>query len=203
MLQKKIRNGGFVFVEFAIALPLLILLMCGLGKVSFYLFSLGKDQLADYALETEAQYVMERITQEARAAKSIEITKFTDDIHQIKIVYHTVEDDGTPYERRDTENKRYYLYSDKDVQATRFFTPRKENHIYKKLNAKRQDDDHLSSPITGDNSFGGTKINILKYSELNKNVLRIELEMESLVTEHKIKIATAVFVPGCEPLVIK
>ena len=203
MRRKKIRNGGFVFVEFAIALPLLILLMCGLGTISVQLFKLGKDQLADYALETEARYVMERITQEARAAKEIEIEKFTNDIHQIKIVYHTVDDDTDGFERRDAENKKYYLFSDKDIQATRFFTPRKENNIYKTLTDKRQDDEYLTTPITGGNSFGDTKINILKYSELNKNVLRIELEMESLATGHKIKIATAVFMPGCETLEIK
>ena len=60
-MQKKIRSGGFVFVEFAIALPLLILLLCGLGEVGTEIFKLGRDQLADYVLESEAQYFMEII----------------------------------------------------------------------------------------------------------------------------------------------
>ena len=58
MFRKKIRNGGFVLVEFAIALPLLILVMYGLAIVSMKIFSLGKEQLADYVLEAEAQYVI-------------------------------------------------------------------------------------------------------------------------------------------------
>ena len=142
---------------------------------------------------------MERITQEARAAKEIEITEFTNDVHKIKIVYHTVADDTVYFEDRDQDNKGYYLYSDKDIQATRFFTPYKDNNIYKKLDAKRQDDNHLTTPITGDNSFGDTKINILRYElDKQKKILHITLEMESLVTADKIKIATAVFMPGYE-----
>ena len=198
MRQKKIRNGGFVLIEFAIALPLLILVMYGLATVSLQLFKLGRDQLADYVLESEARYVMERITQEARTAVEIKITEFTDEVDKIKIVYHTVTDTNTSQEYYD-EDKIYYLFKNVDVWSTRFFIPRLENQVYVSLNAKRQDDTNLTNPITGDNFFGGTKINTLKYDfDEEKKILHIELEMESLVTGRKIKIATAVFVSGYE-----
>ena len=200
MFQKKIRNGGFVFVEFAIALPLLVLLLYGLATVSLEIFRLGKIQLADYVLEEEAQYVIERITHEARAAKEIYVEEFTDDIDQIKIIYHTVDDHNEVYRIYTENGKSYNFFSDKDVLETQIFIPRKENGIYKTLNAKRQEAGYLGNPITGGNFFGDTKINRLKYFEQKENVLRIELEMESLVTtnKRKIKIVTAVYMPGCD-----
>lgn len=196
-------------VEFAIALPLLILLMYSLANVSVKIFELDKNQLSDYALETEAQYVMERITHELRAAKEIKIEKFTDKVHKLKIVYHVVEEDDNEgyinfYTSRDKDGAKYYLFEEKDVWETQFFIPRLENGVYVSLNAKRQDDNNLTNPITGDNFFGNTKINILRYSKpdnKDNKVLRIELEMESLETEGKIiKLATAVFMPACKKL---
>ena len=84
----KVRSGGFIVLEFAIALPLLILVMYGLAIVSVNIFSLGKKQLADYVLEAEARYVMEAITQKARVAKEIEIDSTR---NKLKIIYHAVD----------------------------------------------------------------------------------------------------------------
>ncbi len=194
-MQKKIRSGGFVFVEFAIALPLLILLLCGLGKVSIEIFRLGRDQLADYVLESEAQYVMEKITQEARAARIIEVDNT---LHKIKIIYHAVDDNNELLEFNGGSEDVYYLFSDKDIWETRFFFHLKNKEAVK-LYAKRNDDGRYNTPTTGENSFGETQITSLTYAlDEEKKILHIELEMESLETRHKIKIATAVFVPGLE-----
>ena len=189
-MLKKIRNGGFVLVEFAIALPLLILVMYGLANVGVKIFELGKIQLADYVLESEAHYVMERITQEARAAKKIVPHN---DLNQIKIIYHAVDNSNDFYSEFDN------LHLIKDVSETRFIFPyKKEGRIYPNLYAERQETAR-NNPITGDNFFGETKINTLQYDlDESKKILHIELEMESLETEHKIKIATAVFMPGYE-----
>ena len=78
-MNKKFHSGGFVFAEFAIALPLLIFLMYGLASVGTKIFHASRDQMANYILESEAQYVMERVTQEARVAKSIKVTPLTDE----------------------------------------------------------------------------------------------------------------------------
>lgn len=177
-------SGGFVLAEFAIALPLLILLGYGLALVGAKIFWLGKTQLADYVLEAEAQYVMERITHQARAAKEI---KAESGRNLIKFVYHTAADDPVNP-----------VLNVADVQETQFFIPREEAGIYVALNAKRKDDGVLRNPITGGNFFGDTQINSLQFQELENNVLHIALEMQSRVTGRKIKIATAVFMPGCD-----
>lgn len=187
MYRMKLKSGGFVFIEFAIALPLLILLMYGLATVSIKIFQLGKVQLADYTLETEANYVLEQITHEARAAKSITIEKINaaGTLEKITIIYHTVdENDGVPFIN--------------DTWATRIYIPRakKGTDIFN-IYAKRKDDGIYTSPITRANYFGETTISQLKFSRDGK-ILHIVLEMESINTGKKIKLCTAVFMPDCE-----
>ncbi len=192
--MRKIRSGGFIVLEFAIALPLLILVIYGLAIVSVKVFQLGKIQLADYVLEEEARYVMELITQKARAAKTVET-----DTNKITIIYHAVDDFTDYYTQIDEHNTAYYFFSDRDVWETQIICPHtKEGRDYPNLYAEHQENVY-SNPITGENFFGDTKLNSLKCDidkDKKKKILRIELEMESLVSGHKIKIATAVFMPS-------
>lgn len=186
-----------MFAGFAIAIPLLILLMYGLASVSIKTFELSKYQVADYILENEAQYLMERVTQEARVAKKIYITPLTKDIDELKIVYHTG--------GRDDKNQ----LSIADVWETRIFRPHFLWGVCVNINAKRQDKGGDSNPITGgipadgENfiSFGDTKINCFKFKKDGK-LLHITLEMESVEkikdTNKKIRLNTAVFMPNCE-----
>lgn len=172
-----------MFAEFAIALPLLILLMYGLARVSINIFHLGREQLADYVLETEAHNVLEMITQEARAAKTININHETDKFDKIEILYHSVANEGVTIA---------------DIWATRFYIPhrKKETGIIN-LYRVRQDTNSPTNPITGENYFGVTQINSVKYKRSDK-LLHITLEMESLATHKKIKLNTAVFMPAYE-----
>ena len=190
-----------MLVEFAIALPLLVLILYALAMVSLNIFKLSRDQLADYVLESEAQYAMERITQAARFAREVEVHN---NVNEVKFIYHSVE--GTDYNERVPKDggTKYRLFINRDVWETRyFFAYKKAGRNYPNLYTERQKTSY-TSPITGDNYFGDTKLNYLRCSKLkdNEKVLRIELEMESLVTEHKIKIATAVFIPGLEAMEI-
>lgn len=171
-----------MLVEFAIALPLLILLGYGLSIVGVKIFQLGKAQLADYVLENEAQYVIERITHQARAAKEVVADNQK---NQVKFVYHTAVDANSNVAIADVWETQY------------IYTYRKAGRGYPNLYAMRQYVSAPTSPITGENSFGGTKINSLKFAELNDNVLHVSLEMESLVTGRRIKIDTAIFMPSC------
>ncbi len=198
--MQKVRSGGFIVLEFAIALPLLILVLYGLAIVSLNIFKLGKEQLADYALEAEARYVMELITQKARVAKEIEPYNAN---NKIKIVYHAVDDWNKNNEYyteflRDSNGLYYQIYGARDVLETQYIFPRYSSEGYPNLYAERQESSY-SNPITGENFFGGTKLNSLKCEvDKDKKILHIKLEMESLVTPHKIKIATAVFMPSYE-----
>ena len=195
------RSGGFIVLEFAIALPLLILVMYGLAIVSVKIFLLGKAQLADYALEAEARYVMELITQKARAAKEV---KIYENANKIKIVYHAVDDwnkNNEYYSETlgNNETGYYQIYGARDVLETQYiFSRRNSSEDYLKLYAERQESSY-SNPITGENFFGKTHLISLKYElDAQKKILHIKLEMGSLTTPHKIKIATAVFMPSYE-----
>lgn len=193
MLNRKC--GGFVLAEFAIALPLLILIAYGLATVSAEIVKVGKDQLADYTLEAEAQYVLERITHQARVAREVEIN---DSRNSIKFVYHTVNDRTVDYTERATD-ANYDVFVLNDVLEEQHFIPRQieGEDSYEDLYAKRIDDGILTSPITGKNFFGETKIISLKYDlDDDKRILHISLEMENLVTKRRIKLNTAVFMPN-------
>ena len=193
MFRRIKLQSGIVFAELAIALPLIILLVYGLAQVSIKLFEQGRNQLADYVLEEEAHYLLQRISHQARAAKEIEAYNSS---NGVKFVYHTADEvyeNGTTTALTvdDVWETQYYLaHQKKDSQAI-------------VLNAKRQDDGTFTNPITGDNSFGETSLVNLKFSELKNdsgedtNVLHITLELESLVTGRKLKLSTAVYMPSC------
>ena len=138
---------------------------------------------------------MELITQKARAAKNVEI-----ETNKITIVYHAVDDNDDNYRFNKSEPaNRYWLFSDKDVWETQIIRSHTKNgRDYPNLYAERQENVY-NNPITGENFFGDTKLNSLTCSiDKDKKILHIELELESLVTGHKIKIATAVFMPSYE-----
>ena len=195
-MLKKIPSGGFVLVEFAIALPLLVITLYALAMVSLNIFELARDQLSDYVLEAEARYAMERITNTARLAREVETFG---DISKVKFVYHSVENTGYSEMMPDSLNPLYRLYISRDIWETRYFRGYKRaGRDYPNLYAERQENTY-SNPITGENYFGDTKLNFL-HCKLDepKKILHVELELESVATEHKIKIATAVFIPGLE-----
>ena len=185
------NGGGFVVAEFAIALPLLILLMYSLATVSIKIFSLGKGQLADYVLEAEAQYVMERITNIARTAREVEVLPGD----KVKFVYHVVKDKNFS---ESTTLNGYRVFINNDVLETQYFMLyTKSGRSAPNLYAKRQNDGRYNNPMTGENYFGDTKVNYLKCDvDEAKKILHVSLEMESLVTERKIKLNTAVYMPS-------
>ena len=185
----KIRSGGFVFVEFAIALPLLILLMYGLTIVGLKIFDVGKDQLADYVLEEEVHDVLSRMIYDARAARSV---KIENNVSRVTFTYGTIKEVIVSGGGRENG----------DVIANR-----EEPRVYKLIGTLKQEGSKIDykrqvegdkNPITGDNYFGETRIMQFKFKKLAENVLHVTLEMQSEVTGHKIKISTAVYMPGCK-----
>lgn len=180
------NQRGFVLIEFVIALPLILLLLYGLCQTTLTIFSTAKSQAADYVLEVEAQDVLTRITKDARAASYVKREKrFTEpSIDTLTIKYHTIKSNASENEIVDVTERRVYKVS--------------KNY---KLNAKRINDNSFFNPITGGNFFGDTVITCLKYSKLAERVLRIELEIESVATNKRIRLSTAVFMSACEEMV--
>ena len=191
-MNKKFRSGGFVFAEFAIALPLLILLGWGLATVGMKIFYLGKIQLADYVLEEEVHDVLSRLIYDARAAKTLIAEK---EVPTLTFTYRTINEvhsklgniqstaNGDVIADK-TETRLYILAGDAGKKDS-------------KINYKRVDE-YLANPITGDNYFGETRVTQFDFDKPAEKVLHVTLEMQSEVTGHKIKMSTAVYMPGCE-----
>ena len=178
------NQRGFVLIEFVMALPLIMMLLYGLTETTLQIYRMTKEQAADYVLAVEAREVLTRITDDLRAAKSVVITSDSgnDGKRRDKIVikYHAIKNDSTKII---------------DVIDTRVYKVSKNSN---KLQAKRQDDEFESNPVTGGNFFGDTSVTQLIFSKLDKNVVHITLEMTSLVTNETIKLSTAVFMPACK-----
>ena len=200
-LRRKSRpnSGGFVFAEFAIALPLLILLLYGLATVGIKIFYLGKIQLADYVLEEEVHDVLSRLIYDARAAKKVDVQNGAP---QVTFVYRTI---------NEIQTKGYGSGGGYGTAKGDVIADKEENRVYlipenfkkkgSKMNYKRQTEGG-SNPITGDNYFGETRVTQFEFDKPADKVLRITLEMQSEVSGHKIKISTAVYMPGCEEFTI-
>ena len=92
----------------------------------------------------------------------------------------------------------YRVFINNDVLETQYFMLyTKSGRSAPNLYAKRQNDGRYNNPMTGENYFGDTKVNYLKCDvDESKKILHVSLEMESLVTERKIKLDTAVYMPS-------
>ena len=177
------NSGGFVFAEFAIALPLLILLMYGLATVGIKIFDVGKNQLADYVLEEEAHDVLSRLIYDARAAKKVKAENASP---TLTFTYSAVKE---------------VIPSGGGTVKGDIIADYEENRVYMRINEKihykRQTTDPVN-PITGNNYFGETRVTKFEFSKPAENVLHVTLELESEITHHKIKISTAIYMPGCD-----
>ncbi len=194
-MKFKPDERGFVLAEFAIALPLLILLLYSLGIVTVQGLNLSHTQSADYALETEAQYVLDRITTDARAAHSVEVRPVAENIEEIFFIYHVnqkMKNDPRFYDF--IEQRRYTVYSPEDPSSPkRFF----------KVYAERKRNGQLTNPISGDNFYGKTFVKELKFTNPSENVLHIKLKIQlsssdSNIDGQIVEFNTSVYMPVCE-----
>ena len=180
-----------MFAEFAIALPLLILLGWGLATVGTKIFYLGKIQLADYVMEEEVHNVLSRLIYDARAAKKIIAVKGSP---TLIFYYRTMREIQATNSSMPTN---IYGTPDGDVIADR-----EEPRVYWRVNDKiyyQRQTKEARNPITGDNYFGRTKVTRFDFDfDKKTKILNVTLEMESLDSPHKIKIDTAVYVSGYE-----
>ena len=185
-MKFKLNERGFILAEFVMAVPILILLLYVLGTLTLKTARIAREQVADYVLETEAQEVIDRITRDARAAQTVKVSPIvgSSDLYEIIFEYSTL-DVG--------QAVNYPQKYRREVIDTRRYTVDNFHVI-----AKRVQDNYNSNPITGGNSYGDTKVTKLKFTEPAKNVLHITLEIESLVTNQKVKFTTAVYMPACK-----
>ena len=197
-MKFKLGERGFVLAEFAIALPLLILLLCALGTVTLTGLKIAREQVADYTLETEAQYVIDRITADARAAHSVEIS-FSDSIREkIGFMYNTLSTKRIGVDMFDGETVLYSVKNYVNVRDRRYYIV-DSNYA---MNVKRRDDNFTSNPITGGNFYGKTHVTqfSIDREKLFDKILHVTLELQNHVTFHKVKFSTSVYMPACKKI---
>ena len=180
-MKFKLNQRGFILSEFIIALPLLILLLYALGNLTFIAAKMAREQVAYYVLETEAQNVIDRITQDARAAHSAKIGKHNG-FDKIIFACHN-KNDGTT-DLIDKLDQRVYAV---DNASGKFF------HIY-----FEHQDKSFNNPITGDNFYGDTIVTKFEFQKIAPKVLHITLEMKIAGYEQRVKFSTAVYMPSCQ-----
>gem|GEM_PF-2003875 len=193
------KQKGFVLAEFAIALPLLILLLFALGNMTYKIFSIARTQSADYVLENEAQNILQRISDDAKSAHSVEIKQAVGgkELQEIFFNYHILGNGLTPkkdYFKNTSVNEAEIL----DLIYTHRYTvylPEKGGY---RVYAERMKNGSKTNPISGGNFFGDTTVTKLKFTQSKEKILHIELEMQSLVTEKKFKVSTSVFMSAYE-----
>ena len=201
------KQSGFVSAEFAISLPLLIFLLFALGQMTYKIFSIAKNQAADYVLQNEIQNVLEEISADAKAAHSVEIKQAVggSELQEIFFNYRVVgnEEDENLFKNSSKNNFTTSTPEILNLIYTHRFTVGNTSKSGYCIYAERQKSGAKVNPITGGNFFGETSVAKLKFSQPKEKILHIEIEMKSFVTEKKIKAVTSVFMPACEKVEIK
>ena len=199
-MKFKFDERGFVLAEFAIALPLLILLLYALGTVTLTGLKIAREQVADYALETEAQYVIDRIATDARVAHTVKIKHANwGDNEEIFFVYHTLgngfEADFPIYYAKDIlDQRRYTIHSPESSSSSKKFF-----QVY----AERQENGELNNPITGDISFGQTSVKELTFDKekLRDKILHIKFKLRRADLKQVVEFNTSVYMPACKKII--
>ena len=192
-VKKFTDEKGFVLAEFVMALPLLILLIYSLGRMTLQIFPAAENQTADYFLEEEAQEILERITQDARTAQKIIFSDNGEGMSELIFVFHTVTNNlDSPNIYNVLDTRRYILYAKKENFTEEGREPVKHLYIH------RQSVTTPTNPLTGENSFGNTTIKELKFSIRSEKILHISLKIKSLKSGRTLSVNTSVFMPACE-----
>lgn len=199
----KIKNQlGFVFVEFVIALPLIVLLIYALAQMIMQISPLGQKQAIDYTLENEAHEILEQIKRDARAASYVKVRQAVGgrEMEEIFFVYRVA---GNNLSKDYFKNKSYNNYNTPDIvnlyYTHRYTVGATENHGYQ-IYAERLQNGPKRNPISGGNFLSDTTVTELTFSQPSDKVLHITLELQSIETDRKFKINTSVFMPACEKI---
>ena len=192
---------GFVLVEFVIALPLLILLIYALINMILHLTD-KTDYAAEYVLESEANEILNRIVQDARAAYSVEkkLAVGGSELEEIFFEYHVIGNDiSKEYFKNNAYNNKTTDIVDL-IYTRRYTISSTVEHGYY-IYAERQKNGTATNPVSGGNLFGDTVVTKLKFTNPSDRVLHITLEMQSVETAKKFKVSTSVFMPACEKMI--
>lgn len=195
------NKKGFVMAEFAITLPLLILLIVAMLNLLFILKGtqdknkFSENQATDYIMASEANEIIRRITRDARSAVEVELLKSNERQDIIFTFHANTYDKNNDYGIVDTlDTRRYILYAKDSAEK-----------IYR-VYVHRQYVLTPTSPITGNDGNvrndipGDTSVDELKFTIRNENILHISLKIRNVRTDRIFSVNTSVYMPACEKI---
>ena len=170
---KKLDERGFVFLEFVIGLPLMIILILSMSNLFINTFKQCKDMVADFILQQEMQSALVRIIDDAKIAYNVEITKLP--YNRVQFWHQQMTEEGKIGDTDETKTGKPWYKS-------------KDGKIYR---------NGESSPITGDDFLSDTSISF-EPKLINDRLLYIRMTGKSRVSGHSIVLTTEVFMKGCK-----
>ena len=170
--NKKSSERGFVTLELAIGLPLIIVMLGLFSNLFINNWQKCKFIVADFILQQDMESALARIVEDARIAYDIKPSNSGELIFK----HHTMLSKAKVENTKETkQGKPWYKL--------------KEGKIYR---------NGESSPITGNDSIAKTYVSKFIFKQIpdHSKLLYIRLEAKSLVSNHKLVLATEVFMKG-------
>lgn len=166
----KLNECGFVFAELAIGLPLIIILLLSLNSIFVNAWTSCKYIFADFILQQEIEFVMNRIVTDAQMAYKIDTSN-----NKLRFYQHTMPSINKIQDR--AGGKPWYKL--------------KNGTIY--YNGE-------TSPITSGNYLSSVIVRKFEYYQKNDHpkLLYIKIEAESIQTNHRIILTTEVYMRGLQ-----
>ena len=158
-------------MELAAALPVLVLMLCVLGYSFLWAMNRFRLEIADWVMQEELRDAMERVVEDARPARRVEIDTDAWGFSRIKLIKRASTEEGeAPFD----------IYSAEQAGGG----------LVRKICRGG-----TSYPITGDSIFA--KMTIVRFYGKWKEpaTLRIEMEGMSLVSRRRFQLKTEIFLP--------
>ena len=169
MKTKCDSERGQVLAEFAVSLPVLVMLLVTVGGIFLYAVQIYRQKTAETELISEISIAMERIAEDASTSSTFEIAGSGNDL--------------TLYRGKINEDDR--------EESVRYFV---NNHaVYGALLCRNKNNE----PITGANRSGEVVISSFNCSQ-DGSLLRIELTGKSVLVKREFTLCTAFFFPDME-----
>ena len=202
LLMTKTAEGGFVFLEMAIGLPLIFMLLWAMSNLFFNTWQNCRNLIADFTLQLEVQNAMQRIVDDLRTARKVEkkqggvLIQFNL-LNGSNIIQNTHpngnvasgEDDDKEDENT-LKGKRQPIIYFSATKSSDKTHPYNWRYIYRqrKLGAKNH-------PLTGSDALSDVNAKLI-VDEIKPHLWSITIEAESGVSGNKFTLKTAVFLEG-------
>lgn len=199
--MKKIRKqSGFVFLELAIGLPLIIMLVWTLSGLFVGTWKNCRDMIADFTLQMEVNDAMIRIVDDMRTASRIDKPRAD------QIVIHSNVFETSSGKIQETDTVKNTINEDAaDPDDTTFLSARRpivywcvarasdstKRYIYRQRRTGAK-----SNPITGGDILSDVHITKFDVVEEEENLWSITIEGISNVSGHSYELKTKVFLEG-------